>query len=80
MIYRTIFPGCRAGEIIEKLNALGIPKKLGGKWKPGDIARFFNEKHTGSALLQKTYKDDAVCSKTHINRGEKDFYLAENTP
>lgn len=79
MIYRDYISGMQSGEITEKLNALGIPKKLGGKWKPGDIARFFNEKHTGGALLQKTYKDDAVCSKTHINRGERDFYLAENT-
>lgn len=79
MIYRDYISGMQSGEIIKKLNALGIPKKLGGKWKTGDIARFFNEKHTGNALLQKTYKDDAVCSKTHINRGERDFYLAENT-
>ncbi|MGB4018777.1 MAG: recombinase family protein [Syntrophomonadaceae bacterium] len=79
MIYRDYLSGMQSGEIIEKLNALGIRKKLGGKWKPNDIARFFNEKHTGSALLQKTFKDDDVCAKTHINRGEKDFYLAEDT-
>jgi site-specific DNA recombinase len=79
MIYRDYLSGMQSGEIASKLNALGIPKKLGGKWKPNDIARFFNEKHTGSALLQKTFKDDDVCAKTHINRGEKDFYLAEDT-
>ena len=79
MIYRDYLSGMQSGEIVSKLNALGIPKKLGGKWKPNDIARFFNEKHTGSALLQKTYLDDAVCPKKHINRGEKDFYLAEDT-
>ena len=79
MIYRDYLSGIQSGEIADKLNDLGIPKKLGSKWKPGDIARLFNEKHTGSTLLQKTFTDDGVCAKTHINRGEKDFFLAEDT-
>lgn len=79
MIYSDYLSGMQSGEIANKLNALGILKKLGGKWKPGDITSCFNEKHTGSALLQKTFKDDGVCAKTHINRGEKDFFLVEDT-
>ena len=79
MIYSDYLSGMQSGEIAKKLNALGIPKKLGGKWKPADISSLFNEKHTGNALLQKSYQDDAICPKTHINRGERDFYYVENT-
>jgi len=80
MIYAEYLSGSSAKEIATKLNQLGIKRKRGGQWKPHDISMLFlNEKHTGDSLLQKTYKDEAVCSRLRRNRGEKNQYFVEGT-
>lgn len=80
MIYRDYLSGMSSKEIAAKLNQMGERRTRGGAWKPNDISKLFmNEKHTGNAYLQKTYKDDQVSPKLHRNHGQKPKYLAEGT-
>ena len=79
-IYRDYLNGKSSKEITDELNAEGIRRKRGGKWKPHDISMLFlNEKHLGTSILQKTYKDEQIPPKLHRNRGQKPKYLAEGT-
>lgn len=80
MIYKDYLSGLQSKEIAEKLNAMGEPRKRGGKWRPHDITLLFrNEKHTGNALLNKRYTIDPITKETTYNKGEQPFYLVENS-
>lgn len=80
MIYRDYLSGMQSSEIVAKLNKMGEPRKGGGRWKPHDISCLFrNEKHTGNAILQKTFKADPITKRLKRNKGQKKKYYVENS-
>lgn len=80
MIYNDYLSGMQSKDIAHKLNQMGVLRKRGGRWKPSDISQLLNnEKHTGNALLNKRYVIDPITKETTYNKGEKAFYLVENS-
>lgn len=80
MIVQDYLAGSSSKTIADKLNLMGEKRKGGGFWKPHDISLLFkNEKLTGNAILQKTFKDDAISPKLHRNKGQKPKFYAEGT-
>jgi len=61
--------------IAKKLNAEGIPSKLGGAWLANTIRQILhNEKYIGDMVLQKIFIKDHITKKKHINHGELPQY------
>ena len=56
------------------------PTRMGGDWyDKGVMEMLKNEKYTGDALLQKTYKLDHLSKKVARNRGELPQYYVEGS-
>lgn len=56
------------------------PTRMGGDWyDKGVMEMLKNEKYTGDALLQKTYKLDHLSKKVVQNRGEMPQYYVEGS-
>ena len=56
------------------------PTRMGGDWyDKGVMEMLKNEKYTGAALLQKTYKLDHLSKKVVQNRGELPQYYVEGS-
>lgn len=80
MIFEDYIGGMGGHKIAKKLNAMGVPKYLGGKWKPTSITHLLrNEKYTGNALLQKTFVVDHLTKRQLTNTGQLPRYYAEQT-
>ena len=81
-VVKEIFNRCLAGEGTEKiakaLNDIGIVTKRGNRWSGHTVGEILkNEKYIGDSIFQKTYMDNSF--KRHINHGELDMYLVEDT-
>ena len=79
-IFNRVIAGDTFGVISRDLNRRGIPGALGGKWcvqRIRDIAG--NEKHTGNAMLQKTYRNNHLEKKKCTNTGELPMFYAQDT-
>ena len=83
-IVRRIFSEYVSGDgeciIANRLLAEGVPCRYDGNWSPPYVGRILkNEKYTGDALLQKTFRSDHLTKKKCFNRGELPQYYAEET-
>ena len=62
------------------MNDRGFTCALGGKWCAQRIRETVgNEKYTGNALLQKTYRNNHLEKKSCVNTGELPMFYAEGT-
>ena len=83
-IVREVFHRVLAGEsfsaISRDLNQRKIARELDGKWNVTNIrALLSNEKYTGSALLQKHFRNNHLEKKKTKNTGELPQFYAEET-
>ena len=83
-VVREIFSRVIAGEsfsaISRDLNGRGFACALGGKWCAQRIRETVgNEKYTGNALLQKSYRNNHLEKKKRVNTGELPMFYAEGT-
>ena len=79
-IFNRVIAGDTFGVISRDLNRRGIPGALGGKWCVQRIRNIVsNEKYTGSALLQKHYRNNHLEKKKCVNTGELPMFYAEET-
>ncbi len=83
-VVRTVFNRALNGDSLSKiandLNRSGVRHVFGGKWTAARIRELLsNEKYTGNALLQKSYRNNHIEKKEVINRGELTRYYAEGT-
>ena len=79
-IFSRVIAGESFGAISRDLNRRGIPCTLGGKWCAQRIRETVgNEKYTGNALLQKSYRNNHLEKKKRVNTGELPMFYAEGT-
>ena len=79
-IFNRVIAGDTFGVISRDLNRRGIPGTLGSKWRVSRIRNIIsNEKYTGSALLQKHYRNNHLDKKICVNTGELPMFYAEET-
>lgn len=79
-IFNRVIAGDTFGVISRDLNRRGITGTLGSKWHVYRIRRIIsNEKYTGSALLQKHYRNNHLDKKICVNTGELPMFYAEET-
>lgn len=80
MIFNDYLSGMGANAIVRKLTDLGVPTKLGGRWRENIIRDMLkNEKYKGDLLLQKTFRPDHVSKKTVFNKGQlPQFYVQDD--
>ena len=79
-IYRRFLAGESLSAIARYLNGAGIKGALGGHWKTEQIRQLLsNEKYTGNALLQKSFRNNHIEKQQRPNRGELPMYYAEGT-
>jgi len=79
-IFNRVIAEDTFGVISRDLNRRGIPGALGGKWcvqRIRDITS--NEKYTGNAMLQKTYRNNHLEKKKCANTGELPMFYAQDT-
>ena len=79
-IFARVIAGESFGSISRDLNDRGFTCTLGGKWCAQRIRETVgNEKYTGNALLQKTYRNNHLEKKSCVNTGELPMFYAEGT-
>lgn len=79
-IFNLVIAGDTFGAISRDLNRRGVPGALGGKWYVQRIRNIVsNEKYTGSALLQKHYRNNHLEKKICVNTGELPMFYVEDT-
>ena len=79
-IFARVIAGESFGSISRDLNSRGFTCALGGKWCAQRIRETVgNEKYTGNALLQKTYRNNHLEKKLCVNTGELPMFYAEGT-
>lgn len=79
LIFELFIAGQSYASVARELNARGYTTKTGKEWKKAAVRRVLsNEKYTGDALLQKTYKKSYLDKSCTINNGEKSQYLVRN--
>ena len=79
-IFTRVIDGESLGAICRRLNRRGISGALGGKWCTQRIREIINnEKYTGSAMLQKHYRNNHLEKKKCKNTGELPMFFAERT-
>lgn len=78
-IYKEYLAGYSLKRIRDGLEADAIPAPLGKQWSGQAIKNILtNEKYTGDALLQKTYRVDCISKKVRKNNGELPMYLVKD--
>ncbi len=78
MIFDDYLAGMGANAIVRKLTALGVPTKLGVRWRENIIRDMLkNEKYKGDLLLQKTFRPDHVSKRTVMNEGQLPQYYVQ---
>ncbi len=79
-IFRRVIDGESLNSIAADLNRRGLPSSLGKTWQVGPLSLLIsNEKYTGNARLQKSYRNNHLEKKKTVNRGEMPCYYAEGT-
>lgn len=79
-IFRRFLDGESLSAIARHLNGANIKGTLGGHWKAEQIRQILsNEKYTGNALLQKSFRNNHIEKQKKPNRGELPMYYAEGT-
>ncbi|GAB1360153.1 recombinase family protein [Porphyromonadaceae bacterium] len=79
-IFTRVIAGETLGSISRSLNSRGVSGALGGKWCTQRIREMIsNEKYTGSAMLQKHYRNNHLEKKKCRNTGELPMFFAEET-
>lgn len=80
LIYRLFLEGLSATAIAQELTGRGIKSPMGkDKWSRTTVMYILgNEKHCGSALLQKKYTESFLTKKQLKNKGEIPQYLVED--
>ena len=79
-VFRRVAEGASLNSVARWLNQNGYYGALGGKWQTPRLRDMLsNEKYTGNALLQKTYKNNHLEKKTLTNHGELPQYYATET-
>ena len=83
-VVRRVFAAYLSGKgtptIAAMLRREHAPTRMGGDWyDKGVMEMLKNEKYTGDALLQKTYKLDHLSKKVVQNRGELPQYYVEGS-
>lgn len=79
-IFSRVIAGESFGAISRDLNDRGFTCMLGGKWCAQRIRETVgNEKYTGNALLQKSYRNNHLEKKLCVNTGELPMFYAEGT-
>ena len=79
-VFRRVAEGASLNSVARWLNQNGYLGALGGKWQTPRLRDMLsNEKYTGNALLQKTYKNNHLEKKTLTNHGELPQYYATET-
>lgn len=83
-IVKEVFERTIAGEsltsIARNLNDRKVERVRGGAWTETQVKKLLsNEKYTGNALLQKSYRNNHLEKKKKRNRGELPMYYAEET-
>lgn len=79
-LFRRFIDGESLSSLARYLNSVGAEAKLGGKWTSSGVARLLgNEKYTGNALLQKTYRNNHIEKRQVKNCGELPMYYAEGS-
>ncbi len=79
-IFTRVIDGVSLGVISRSLNSRGVSGELGGKWCTQRIREIIsNEKYTGSAMLQKHYRNNHLEKKKCRNTGELPMFFAEET-
>lgn len=80
-IYREYTSGATLSRIAKRLEADGIPTKLGKKtWCVSVIRSILkNEKYTGCAILGKTFKPDVLTKYRQKNTGQAPMFYTEGT-
>lgn len=79
-LFARVIAGESFGSISRDLNGRGFTCTLGGKWCAQRIRETVgNEKYTGNALLQKTYRNNHLEKKLCVNTGELPMFYAEGT-
>jgi len=79
-IFADYLSGMGRQAIVKKLNAEGIPTKMGGAWMESTIDKILhNEKYAGDLVLQKTFVKDHITKKKCINRGELPKYHIQSS-
>ena len=81
-IFDSYVGGKGCSRIAEELMKKGVPCRFGGTWKESYVRAILkNEKYTGDALLQKTYRENHLTKKKRKNHGElRRFYVEERHP
>lgn len=81
LIYRSFMNGMTPYRIAKILTEKGIPTPAGKiKWQSSTIESILtNEKHRGSALLQKQFTVEFLTKKRKINEGEIPQYYIEQS-
>lgn len=80
LIFDRFLSGDSLSSISSHLNKSGIKSTLNGRWTPQQLRRILsNEKYTGSALLQKTFRNNHIEKQIMPNNGEYPKYYAEDT-
>lgn len=79
-IYELFLKGKPYSHIANYLTEQGIPTPMGRtKWSGGVVKSILtNEKYTGDAILQKTFKRNYLEKRAHKNTGEKPKVVVEN--
>ena len=81
-IFKAFLQGKTPTAIAKEMPALGYKTARGKEyWTPSSVTSILrNEKYTGNAILQKTYKPDLL-SKRKINNGEvQRYYVTDSHP
>ena len=79
-IFARFIEGASLAEIAHWLNDSGVPPIEKGRWTSKKLrAMLINEKYTGNALLQKTFRNNHLEKKKCPNRGELPQYYVEET-
>ncbi len=74
-IYSDYLSGMGYIAIAKKLNKMGYRSIKQRYWQRSSVRDIlYNEKYTGSMLLQKTYTKDHISKKRMVNKGERRFY------
>ena len=79
-VFAAYLSGMGTSTIAAMLRREHAPTRMDGDWyDKGVMAMLKNEKYTGDALLQKTYKLDHLSKKVVRNRGELPQYYVEDS-
>lgn len=79
-IYSDYLSGMGYIAIAKKLNKMGLHSINQRYWQRSSVRNIlYNEKYTGSMLLQKTYTQDHISKKRMVNKGERRFYKVKGS-